>query len=163
MASSDRYFPATILGGRLHVRGIPDWGPWNPSRLEWEPEEYVEIMIETMRARKLRTLKELEAIMKEPRGPAPTSGLLPGPDHQEPSTLGSAPTSGRRAHRTGVIRLQLGILEIEPQLPNRRQEAPRPRGGCMAMLVIALVWWLMSGWAFSPDSRVGRRAVRQFL
>ena len=25
---TDRYFPATILGGHFHVRGIPDWGPW---------------------------------------------------------------------------------------------------------------------------------------
>ena len=24
----------------------------------------------------------------------------------------------------------------------------------MAVSVIALVWWLMSGWAFSPDSQV---------
>jgi hypothetical protein len=41
MASSDRYFPATIMGGHLHVRGIPDWGPWNPARLEWADEEFV--------------------------------------------------------------------------------------------------------------------------
>jgi len=47
---SDRYFPATILGGRLHVRGIPDWGPWDPARLEWEPEEYVEVILTTMMA-----------------------------------------------------------------------------------------------------------------
>jgi hypothetical protein len=25
--SSDRFFPATIMGGHLHVRGSPDWGP----------------------------------------------------------------------------------------------------------------------------------------
>jgi hypothetical protein len=24
----DRFFHATLLGGFLHVRGIPDWGPW---------------------------------------------------------------------------------------------------------------------------------------
>jgi hypothetical protein len=25
---SDRFFPATILGGRLHGDGIPESGPW---------------------------------------------------------------------------------------------------------------------------------------
>jgi len=65
---SDRYFPATILGGHLHVRGIPDWGPWNPSRLEWADEEFVDMLLSKDQAdRKARTREELEAIMKEPK------------------------------------------------------------------------------------------------
>ena len=72
MASSDRYLPATILGGHLHVRGLPDWGPWNPSRLEWDDEAFVDILLSTRQAdRKVRTREELEAVMKEPKR-APT-------------------------------------------------------------------------------------------
>jgi len=41
----DRYFPATILGGHLHVRGIPDWGPWDPARLEWQGETFVDMIL----------------------------------------------------------------------------------------------------------------------
>jgi hypothetical protein len=68
MASSDRYFPATILGGRLHVRRLPDWGPWNPARLEWDDEAFVDILLSTRQAdRKIRTREELEAVMKEPK------------------------------------------------------------------------------------------------
>jgi hypothetical protein len=72
--ASYHFFPATILGGRFHVRGIPDRGPWDPARLEWEPEEYVELMLTAMMARKVRTPKELEAAMKEPMGP-PLRGM----------------------------------------------------------------------------------------
>ncbi len=72
VASSDRFFPATILGGRLHVRGIPDWGPWNPSRLEWADEAFVDMLLSKDQADgKARTREELDAIMKEPKR-APT-------------------------------------------------------------------------------------------
>ncbi len=68
VASSDRYFPATILVGHLHVRGIPDRGPWNPARLEWDDEAFVDILLSTRQAdRKVRTREELEAIMTEPK------------------------------------------------------------------------------------------------
>ncbi len=73
MASSDRYFPATILGGHLHVRGIPDWGPWNPSRLEWADEEFVDLLLsKNIGDRKARTVRELEVVMREPLKVAPT-------------------------------------------------------------------------------------------
>ncbi len=73
MASSERFFPATILGGYLQVRGIPNWGPWDPSRLEWGDEEFVAILLSKNPGdRKARTREELEAIMKEPRNVAPT-------------------------------------------------------------------------------------------
>ena len=70
---SDRYFPATILGGRLHVRGLPDRGLWNPSRLEWADEEFVDFLLSKDPVhRKARTREEIEAVMKEPRGVSPT-------------------------------------------------------------------------------------------
>ena len=73
VVSSDRFFPATILGGRLHVRGLPDRGSWNPARLEWELEEYADMLVSIRQAdRKVRTLEELETVMKEPMGPSPT-------------------------------------------------------------------------------------------
>ena len=72
MVSSDRYFPATILGGHLHVRGIPDWGPWDPARFEWGDEEFVDMLLSKNTGdRKARTREELEAVMKEPKR-APT-------------------------------------------------------------------------------------------
>jgi hypothetical protein len=65
---SDRYFPATILGGRLHIRGLPDWGSWNPSRLEWDDEAFVDMLLSKDQAdRKARTREDLEAVMKEPK------------------------------------------------------------------------------------------------
>ena len=62
VASSDRFFPATILGGHLHVRGTPDWGPWDSSRFEWADEEFVDMILsKTTGDRKARTREELEA------------------------------------------------------------------------------------------------------
>jgi hypothetical protein len=70
---SDRYFPATILGGHLHVRGLPDWGPWNPAKLEWADEEYVDLFVGVDPIyRKARTREELKAVMREPRNVSPT-------------------------------------------------------------------------------------------
>jgi hypothetical protein len=72
----DRFFPATILGVHLHVRGIPDWGPWDPARLEWQDETFVDMILSEITGdRKIRTPEELEAVMKEPMGPAPTRYL----------------------------------------------------------------------------------------
>jgi len=51
VASSDRYFPATIiLGGHLQVDGIPNWAREDPSRLTWEPVELVEVTLKAMMA-----------------------------------------------------------------------------------------------------------------
>jgi hypothetical protein len=76
MTPADRFFPATILGGRLHVRGIPDWGPWDPSRLEWKDEAFVDMILSEITGdRKVRTPEELEVVMKEPRGAAPSRNV----------------------------------------------------------------------------------------
>ena len=42
MAAGNRFFAATILGGRLHPSGIPEWGPWDSSRLEYFAESYID-------------------------------------------------------------------------------------------------------------------------
>jgi hypothetical protein len=76
VTSSDRHFPATILGVHLHVRGIPDWGPWDPSRLEWKDEAYVDMILsEIIGDRKTRTREELDAAMRVPMGTSPTRYL----------------------------------------------------------------------------------------
>jgi hypothetical protein len=73
LASSHRYFPATILGGRLHIRALPAFGQWNPARLERADEEFVDMFVDTDPIhRKAGTREELEAVMKEPRGVSPT-------------------------------------------------------------------------------------------
>ena len=41
--ASDRFFAATILGGRLHVDGVPERGPWEASRLHWWPEDHLDL------------------------------------------------------------------------------------------------------------------------
>lgn len=75
MTPSDRFFAATILGVHLHVRGIPDWGPWDPSRLEWRNKEFVDMILSEITGdRKVRTRDELDAAMKEP-GTSPTRYL----------------------------------------------------------------------------------------
>ena len=36
----DRFFPTTLLGDFLHVRGIPDWGPWRTGGFEHTHEPF---------------------------------------------------------------------------------------------------------------------------
>ncbi len=72
MTPSDRFFAATILGGRLHVRGIHDRGPWDPARLEWATEVEIDpCLVVAAGDRKIRTREELEAIVRAPTDPAP--------------------------------------------------------------------------------------------
>ena len=84
----DRFFPTTLLGDFLHVRGIPDWGPWNDGRIEYTHESLVDAILRPGTGdRKARTLEELKAALAEPRGPAPSRtlwlhvGLLEGAHH----------------------------------------------------------------------------------
>ncbi len=55
MNPSSRFFLATILGGRLHPNGIPEWGLWEASRLRWWPEDHLDLVLTTTRERKVRT------------------------------------------------------------------------------------------------------------
>lgn len=73
--ASSRFFLATILGGRLHSNGIPEWGPWEASRLHWWPEDHLDKILATTMARKVRTVEELEATIAEPMGAAPTRNI----------------------------------------------------------------------------------------
>ncbi len=73
--ASDRYFLATILGGRLHPNGIPEWGPWEASRLHWWPEDHLDLILGTTGERKVRTIEELDAAIREPMTVSPTRNV----------------------------------------------------------------------------------------
>ena len=73
MDSPERFFSAAILAGRLHVLGVPQWGPWDAARVELRAEDEITCsMNETAGDRKIRTPEELEAIMRAPTGATPT-------------------------------------------------------------------------------------------
>ncbi len=42
---------ATILGGRMHPDSVPEWGPWEASRLHWWPEDHLDLILTTIRER----------------------------------------------------------------------------------------------------------------
>ena len=75
--TADRFFPATLLGGFLHVRGIPDWGPWNDGRIEYTDESFVDAILRPETGdRKVRTCEELQAPAgRTPRPCAVTDNL----------------------------------------------------------------------------------------
>jgi hypothetical protein len=72
MKSRDRFFLATILGGHLYPNGIPEGGLWESSRLQWWPEDHLDLVLPTTGEQKVRTAKELHGAMKEPIGVAST-------------------------------------------------------------------------------------------
>jgi hypothetical protein len=73
MSPSDRFFLAAILGGRLHVRDIPDRGPWDSSRIGNFTESYIDPgLVGAAGDRKVRPKEELEAAIKEPMKVSPT-------------------------------------------------------------------------------------------
>ena len=74
MTETDRFFSATILGGRLHVQGVPDWGPWNSSRIDHFPENQI-VIVPEVGDRMVWTREELETIIREPTGATPTRNI----------------------------------------------------------------------------------------
>ena len=60
-----RYFPVTVLGGRLYVDGIGERGPWNTGRLPYQHEAAVELLMARVGHRKVRSAEELRAILRE--------------------------------------------------------------------------------------------------
>jgi hypothetical protein len=72
----DHFFSATLLSGFLHVRGIPDWGPWNYGGIDLTQESFVDAILRPgSRDCKVRTPEELRAALAEPRGLAPSRTL----------------------------------------------------------------------------------------
>ena len=72
MSLRNRFFAAVVLAGRLHVRGIHDRDPWEPSRLEWATELEIDPnLVVAAGDRKIGTREELERVLREPSGVAP--------------------------------------------------------------------------------------------
>ncbi len=69
----NRFFPATVMGGRLHVS--TGEGPWDSSRLDWWREDELDLILSKGYGEKIRTLEELEAVLKAPTGVAPTRSV----------------------------------------------------------------------------------------
>lgn len=58
------------MAGRLHVLGLPQGGPWDPSRLEWREEPELDTLVNPRAGdRKVTTREELEAIVQATRTP----------------------------------------------------------------------------------------------
>jgi len=71
-----RFIAATAFAGRIYVRGIPDWGPWDPARFDLRDEREVDLAIATRTAdRKVTTINELRPgaprLAGAPARPAP--------------------------------------------------------------------------------------------
>ncbi len=71
MSPLARFFPATILGGRLHVS--TGEGPWDSSRFDWWREDELDLILPGgAYGQKVRTREELEAVVTAPTGATPT-------------------------------------------------------------------------------------------
>ena len=71
LAPSARYFPATVMAGRLYV--LAEGRPWDSSQLDWWREDELDLILaKGTYGVKVRTLEELEAALKVPAGVVPT-------------------------------------------------------------------------------------------
>jgi hypothetical protein len=67
----DRFFPATILGGRFHVS--TGEGPWDSTLFDWWREDELDLILaKGVYGSKVCTLEELETALKTPIKVAPT-------------------------------------------------------------------------------------------
>lgn len=67
----NRFFPATILGGRLHVSTAE--GPWDSSRSDWWREDELDLILaKGSYGEKVSSLEALKAVLRAPTGVAPT-------------------------------------------------------------------------------------------
>lgn len=70
---SGRFFAATVVAGRLSVRGIPQRGPWDASKLEWASEPEIDpCLVADAGDRKVRTIEELREVIEWTRAEAAT-------------------------------------------------------------------------------------------
>lgn len=61
------------MRGRLHVTGTTEGRPWDSSRLDWWPEDELDLILAKGEyGEKVHTLEELEATLKTPMKVAPT-------------------------------------------------------------------------------------------
>lgn len=67
----NRFFPATVMGGRLHV--LAEGRPWDSNSLDWWREDELDLILASgSYGVKVRTMEELEIVLRAPIGVAPT-------------------------------------------------------------------------------------------
>lgn len=63
-----RFFFAAAVWGKLRLRDIPDWGPWNPHRIAYWDEVYLDAVSHlAVTGRKVRTAAELDEVLAASR------------------------------------------------------------------------------------------------
>jgi len=73
-----RFFPSTAMGGRLYVRGVGAYGPWDSAQLPYQSEDIVDQLVRSLSARKIHTLEELTAVVRQSSLPAVTVWIPEG-------------------------------------------------------------------------------------
>ncbi len=69
----ERYFSATAMAGRLYFGGISATGPWDAAQLIYWDESAVDLIANALAGdRKVRTVAELEAVVKVSERGLPT-------------------------------------------------------------------------------------------
>jgi hypothetical protein len=66
--SSDRFFAASVMAGRLHLRDIGDYGPWDATRIGYSDERDVHLILGRIQAWKVQTVEELDVALVASRG-----------------------------------------------------------------------------------------------
>lgn len=61
---SARFFSATAMAGCLHLLDISDFGPWNSSRIVFQDEQVVDVILIRLIIRKVLTIEELDEALK---------------------------------------------------------------------------------------------------
>ena len=64
---SERFFRATAVAGEMHLIDLPDWEPWEPSRIQYRDETEVEWLVRAGgdKRRVIRTVAQLDAAIEE--------------------------------------------------------------------------------------------------
>ncbi len=70
-----RYFPVTMLGGKIYADGFGERGPWDTGRLAFQDEATVEVLVARVAHRKVVTAEELLAVLQETQKGLPPSGF----------------------------------------------------------------------------------------
>lgn len=63
-----RFFHGTAMAGRLHLLDIGDYGLWQPERIRYEDEEFLDAISARMTFQRAKTVQDLDAALESSRG-----------------------------------------------------------------------------------------------
>jgi hypothetical protein len=66
-----RFFPVTLLAGRIYVDGFGERGPWDTGRLAFQDESVVEVLVARVQHRRVVTAEDMLAVLLESEGGLP--------------------------------------------------------------------------------------------